>query len=558
MALRVPIGISNFVRLRHSSAVYVDKTAAIVQLLDLDSEVFLFTRPRRFGKTLLLSTLEAFLQRADLLGEDTTPLFEDLAVWRSEIARAHHQRYPVISLSFKEVSATTWEGMLEQLGDMLAERVARAFRWCAGTDFDADTGGQLARVRARTATPGMMANALKNLTQELSRVTGQRVVVLIDEYDTPLHTAWSHGFFDEALPLFRTLLGGALKDNDALFRGVLTGILRVARESLFSGFNNPSVFTLTSLEFADAFGFTQPEIEQLAQQADVVDQLPDMEAWYDGYLVGRTRIYNPWSVLHFLRSPEAGLQPHWVNSGGTALIEMLLDQAGPAIWRSLEDLYNGGSVRTEITENLIFAELATHEAALWSLLLASGYLKPARVERRLETDWYSLVIPNREVRVAWRRFLAQRLGAAASGATLERMLRAMLDGDEATFGAALQDVALKTLSHHDVTRREPERVWQAFVLGMLVALEPDYEVRSNQEAGFGRADVLVRPRQAGRPGVVMELKRLDPGGDVEAALEGAFQQIEDQAYVRSMGDAIPTVRVIAAVFEGKRVHVRIR
>jgi hypothetical protein len=556
MAFRAPIGISNFVRLRTAGATYVDKTAAIVQLLELDAEVLQFTRPRRFGKTLFLSTLEAFFQRSELLGEDSAPLFEELAVWRSEAARAHHQRYPVISLSLKDVSATSWESMLADLQHLFGALINRLLP-AEGPATAARAS--LAAIRDQGGTADQLRAALANLMEELRRATGQRVMVLIDEYDTPMQTAWAHGFFDKAMPFFRSMFGAALKDNDALFRGVLTGILRVARESLFSGFNNPAIFTVTNSRFADLFGFTQPETEQLAVQANVVDQLDGIKAWYDGYVFGAVRIYNPWSILHYLANLPDALQPYWLNSGGTTLIESLLDRGGPALWRSLEDLYTGGVVRTEIAESLVFSELERRSDALWSLLLAAGYLKPARIERIGDVDWYELVIPNREVRLAWRRFLGQRLEQATYDRhTLDRMLRAMFDGDEVSFGHLLQQVALKTLSYHDTAGDEPERVWQAFVLGMLVALEPDYEVHSNLETGYGRADVIVRPRRPGRPGVVLELKRIDPGGDVEASITRAFQQIEDRAYVTTLRGVAEPIRVIAAVFEGKRVHVRVR
>jgi hypothetical protein len=553
MAFRAPIGMSDFSKLRTANAAYVDKTAAIVQILDTPSEVFLFTRPRRFGKTLFLSTLAAWLERADLRGEDTTALFSDLAVWRSEAARAHHQRYPVVSLSLKDLAAPTWEGMVHLLGEVMAGAVDDAFRRCAGTNFGEGAGGQLQLIQQRQASVHQLSTGLPNLVSELYRVTGERVVVLIDEYDSPLHQAWTNGYYEQAIPFLRTMLGMTLKDNRSLAFGVLTGVLRVARESMFSGFNNISVNTVRSRDFTDTFGFTQREVEALAAQAGVEDRLADIEAWYNGYLFGGAPIYNPWSVLSFLRQPADGLQPYWANSGGTALIGQLIEQTEPDLWMALEDLYRGEPVSVEVSENLVFADLETDTAALWSLLLAAGYVKPIH----LDGDDMELVIPNREVRHSWGLLLARRM-RSSMGHSLDRLLRALLEGDGPTFEDGLRRVAAKVMSFHDTGGSHPERVWQAFVLGLLVYLEPEYEVRSNLEAGYGRADVLIRPRQAGRPGVVMELKRLEEGEDVATAMEAAFQQIADKGYVLALAEVAAPVRRVAAVFAGKKVHAQFR
>jgi hypothetical protein len=551
MTFRAPVGMSDFGHLRSAGAAYVDKTAAIVQLLATPGEVFQFTRPRRFGKTLFLSTLAAWLERADLRGEDTTALFSDLAVWRSDAARAHHQRYPVVSLSLKDLAAPTWEGMVHLLGRVLSEAVRAASHSCAA--FAENMGPQLRLVLERQATVHQLSTALPDLVSALHRAAGERVVVLIDEYDTPLHQAWTNGYYDQAISFLRTMLGMTLKDNRSLAFGVLTGILRVARESLFSGFNNARMFTVQNQAFADTFGFTQPEVAALAAQAGVQDHLADIEDWYDGYLFGGVRIYNPWSVLSFLEAPGDGLLPYWANSGGTALLERLIDQAEPELWLALEDLYRGATVFTEVTENLVFSDLGLDNSALWALILSAGYVKPTRRDGgRME-----LVIPNREVRHGWGLLLGRHLRMALGHRSLDRLLRALLDGDGPTFEDGLRRVAAKVMSFHD-TGSHPERVWQAFVLGLLVYLEPDYEVRSNLEAGYGRADVLIRPRQAGRPGVVMELKRLEEGGDVEVAIAAAFQQITDRAYGLALAEVASPVRQLAVVFAGKRVYARFR
>lgn len=558
MTFSAPIGESDFLQIRKQNATYVDKTRAITSIFTSPTKVFLFTRPRRFGKSTLMSTLQAFLQRPEILGEDTTPLFTDLEVWRSDEARAHHQRYTVLSLSFKDVQQQTWEMAREALRshfDLVIRRLAPVLEHPA---VPARLRDRIDAMLVPGAGDTLLQTAILTICDALHAATGHPVVLLLDEYDSPLHAAWTHGYLDEALSFFRTLLGSGLKENPFLHKAVITGILRVARESLFSGVNHLEAHSvLGGNAFADAFGFTQVEVEALARSAGLSDRMPEIEAWYNGYLIGGVRLYNPWSVLNDLKEPKDGPQPWWVNSGGTLLITALLDRFGPSLWPAMEALLAGGVLTTALDEALIFTDLERSQEAFWSLLLAAGYLKPLRMERRLGELYADLVIPNEEVRVSWRQLAARNLHLAmTSRSAVDHLTRAMLAGDERTFAADLRLIAANALSFYDTAGDWPERVWQAFVLGILVHLSPDWEVRSNLELGYGRADVMVRPREAGRPGVVIEFKRLDEGETPEAALKAALAQIEDRDYTAGLRGIADPIHRIAIVFEGKRAHVK--
>ena len=558
MPFSAPIGTSDFRQIRKQNASYVDKTRAITEIISLPTEVFLFTRPRRFGKSTLMSTLHAFFQVPELLGEDSAPLFADLAVWRSEEARAQHQRHPVLSLSFKDVQHPTWAGAQEAIRNHVSLVVQELGPVLQRPSVPATLLQRVEAMLVPGSGDAILQQAIVLLCGALHAATGRPVVLLIDEYDSPLHAAWTHGYLPDALAFFRTLLGSGLKENRFLHKAVITGILRVSRESLFSGVNHLEVHSLLDGRgFADTFGFTQVEVAQLAASAGLSDRMAEIEAWYNGYLVEGVRLYNPWSVLNYLKDPTKGPQPWWVNSGGTALLEALLDRFGPALWPDMEALLAGGVLTTGLDESLTFVDLERSHEAFWSLLLAAGYLKALRVELRQGELFADLSIPNEEVRVSWRHLAARNLHVALSSrSAVDHLTRAMLAGDERAFAADLQTLAANALSFYDTAGDWPERVWQAFVLGILVHLSPDWEVRSNQELGYGRADVIVRPRVAGRPGVVIELKKLGPGRTVNGTLRSAMAQIKRRDYAAGLRGIAEPIHLIAIVFEGKRAHVK--
>lgn len=552
----LPIGESDFRNLRRQNFVYVDKTAWIREILLGGAVATLFTRPRRFGKTLNLSSLRYFVEPADENRED---LFSGLEVWESEAARAHFQRHPVIWVSLKDAKGAEWTTVRGHIAARLAEEFGRhrALRDALPADerecFDA--------VLARTTDDALLGSSLRDLSRWLHQAHGTGVVVLIDEYDTPIHSGYAGGFFPEAVGLLRSLLSGALKDNPVLHRGVLTGVLRVAKENLSSGLNNLSVFGVLDEDHATAFGFTEAEVARLAALVDGGASLGELRDWYNGYQLGGQAIYNPWSILSCLARPGGGPQPYWVSTSSNELLTDVLLHGGEELAHDVEGLLVGEERTRPIYDTFDLRALRRNPDATWSLLVHAGYLTAVESVRTRDTYEARLRIPNREVRVAFARVAADWLSSAAGGgARVERLTRAMLEGDAEAFEDLLSALVLRALSFHDVGGDTPEAVYQAFALGLLVQMEPRWRVRSNPESGHGRADLLITPSEPGRPGAVLELKRVrsDRGETTEAALDSAERQIRDRRYAEELRAAgASPVRAWAVVFDGKRVHARL-
>jgi hypothetical protein len=548
-----PIGLSDFRELRRRGATYVDKSRLVADVVAAPASVLLLPRPRRFGKTLNLSMLRYFFERSD---EDRSGLYEGLAVWGDEAARAHFARHPVVFLTFKDVKHATWAQCLASARQVLSAAYAE-HRWLL--DHPAlhdDERRQFGDVLEGRAEPAVVESALRDLTAWLARATGESVVLLVDEYDTPIHAGFTHDYYDEAIGFFRNFLSGGLKDNPHLFKGVVTGILRLAKESIFSGLNNLAVHSLLSVRFATDFGFTPDEVQTLARLAGAENRLEDVRAWYDGYRFGGEVIYNPWSVLNFLANLDDGLRPYWAQTSANELVQRLLLRGGLDA-ADLETLLHGGTIDKPLDESLVLRDLDRRPEAVWSLLLFSGYLKAESLDGGLRPQ-VRLALPNREVESIFRTVFAEWMEAGLGGGNRVRAtLRAMLDGEIEAFAHALSELVRWSLSFHDVAGHEPERVYQAFVVGLLVHLEPDYEVRSNRESGLGRCDVLVLPRSPGRPGAALELKSLGENESPDRALEAALRQLRERDYaaeLRARGAA--PIRELAIVFDGKRAHVR--
>jgi hypothetical protein len=554
----IPIGLDDFRTLREQGMEYVDKTQLIGEILGKGASVILLPRPRRFGKTLNLSMLRWFFEKRD---EDLSALFADLRVWQAgDDVRRHFQRYPVIHLTFKGVKFDSYErcwraikAKIEALFDahrhvldagLLTEREAAEYR----------------EVLARTAQVDVYTRALADLSRHLHRHHGERVVILIDEYDEPIHAAHVNGYAPRVLDFLRAFLTEGLKGNEHLFKGVLTGILRVAKESIFSGLNNLAVYTLLRPEFSTCFGFTEPEVAALLAGAGREDQLDAVRAWYNGYVFGGTVVYNPWSILNFVASADTELRGYWLSTSANDLIREQLQHHAVRAESEITALLEGGRIERALDENVVLADLARRPEALWSLLVFSGYLKAegAKVPPG-DGPRYRLSIPNREVREVFtstfREQMASRL--EGHGGDVARLTAALLGGDAETLEEQLQAFTTNLLSYHDTALR-PEQVYHAFVIGLLATLEPEYVVRSNRESGAGRPDVTVRPRTAGKPGAVLELKVAKPGKKTpEKALEEGLSQIAAGDYgaeLRAAGAA--PVHAYAVAFDGKRVWVR--
>jgi len=414
----------------------------------------------------------------------------------------------------------------------------------------------------RTASLASYERAILELSAYLRAHHGQRVIILIDEYDEPIHAGHAHGYAPQIIDFMRSFLGAALKSNEHLGKAVITGILRVAKENLFSGLNNIGVYSLLDKEFNTAFGFTDDEVTSLLDRYGRSDKLADVRAWYNGYLFGGEVIYNPWSILSYLEREDAIPKPYWVGTSSNELIHELLETYAIKLDHVLEDLLEGRSIETYLDENINLSELPTNDDALFSLLVFSGYLKadPMPYDPIVGRLAYRLSIPNREVREVYastfQRWIKSHLGA--QGGDVGKLARAILSGDDETFEEQLQKFVLNVLAHYDVARLDPERVYHGFVLGLLAAVEPEYLVRSNHESGSGRPDVTIRPRLAGKPGALLELKLARKGKKTPAAaLREGLAQIRSKGYAADLwATGVSDVHAFAVAFDGKRVWVK--
>jgi hypothetical protein len=558
---RLPIGISDFRKLRETGLRYVDKTSFVADVLDSPVEALLFPRPRRFGKTLNLSTLRCFIEKTP---EDARPLFAGLAIEQRPEAWAHFQRYPVIFMTFKDIKASSFALALSALRQVIAEAYRQHRYLLEGDALDEQQREDFLQVLGKKGDDTLYWSALRDLSAHLHRHHGEKVAILIDEYDTPIHAGFGAGYYDAVVEFFRNFLSGGLKDNSHLWKGVLTGILRIAKESIFSGLNNLSVYSILRPAFATSFGFTPDEVARLAEDAGHASTLPDMERWYNGYRFAGQIVYNPWSVLNFLASEDQVLRPYWVSTSSMDLVrDMLLARVGDDDDGDIETLLRGKSITKLIDENVALRDLPPDADTMWGFLLFTGYLTATRVRQRDELVEVRLKIPNREVRAAYRTVFKLWLSRAlGDGRRVHDLARALLAGDAETAQRLLQTLLLHSLSFHDTGKGpgEPERVYHAFMLGLLVWLGPRYRVSSNREAGYGRCDVMIAPRTAGEPGVVMELKSVDKAKreTPAKAMASALKQLRSRDYAAELRAAgASPVREIGVVFEGKKVKVAV-
>lgn len=556
----IPIGVSDFREMREKGFYYVDKSRLIVEMLDrAGAKVLLLPRPRRFGKTLNLSMLRCFFEKRP---EDFSHLFEGLAIWEAgEPYRSHFQRYPVIFVTFRDVRGETYEACWAGLKGKIQELYRdHEFLLEAGV-FREGEKEEFETVLLGTADRRLYETALERLSDYLHRATGEKVILLIDEYDQPIHAGYINGYTRDVINFFRAFLTSGLKDNPHLERGVLTGILRIARESLFSGLNNLAVLTLLRPEFSTCFGFTEPEVQKLLEEHGRSDRLALARIWYNGYDFGGTTIYNPWSVLNFVFGDEVDARPYWLNTSSNDLIKEALVIWGAKVEPLIEDLLAGRGVLRVLDENVVLDEVSTREDSLWSLLVFGGYLKAEkRSQGEGEQPAHFLSIPNREVRLLYVNTFQEALRTKINsrGGNPDRLFSALFSGDAEILEDQLAALAEAIVSYHDIGIRAAEPFYHGFVLGLLTALEKDYEVRSNRESGKGRPDVMVRPRKPGKPGVILELKVARPGKKtLEQALAEAEAQVRANGYTKELeAQGASPVHAFVVAFDGKNVAVR--
>ncbi len=552
---RIPLGLSDFKELRENDYYYVDKSLFIAEILNRSDKVLLIPRPRRFGKTLNLSMLRYFFEKRD---DSLSSLFKGLAIEADQEAMQHQGQYPVIFLSFKDCKASSMEECLSQIRGLLIELYEEyhPFLYTNATQKEQENYDKIMKEEQELRN---WETALKFLMRLIHQQTELRVIVLLDEYDTPIHAGQEHGYYDEIVLFMRNLLSGALKDNSDLEKGVVTGILRIAKESIFSGLNNLGVFSLLELEFQDCFGFTEAEIKRLIKDFSLNStEASNLSLWYNGYLFGMRVIYNPWSVLTFISRRQRVPRPYWINTSSNALLREIITRSDPSFQTQIERLLADASIQSPLNENIVLRDLKNNETNIWSLLVFSGYLKSVSLEYREDEIIYELTIPNLEVRSFYRHTIQDWLQETIGSQRLRDLLHALIQADWETFGELLQEMVLALLSYHDTAGQEPERVYHAFVLGLLTNLNDRYLIRSNLESGYGRYDVLMIPRKPDEPGFVFEFKKFNPKKDKNAvdAMQSALQQISDRQYATELREhQVKAIWGIGVVIKGKQVWV---
>ena len=556
---KLPLGLSDFKSLIEGGRYYVDKSLFIKEVMDAAGQVLLLPRPRRFGKTLNLSTLRYFFEKTD---EPNDHLFRDLAIWEAgDQYRSACGRHPVVFLTLKDVKTDDWDDCLEMLRQLIADEYLRHdYLASAETLKDLERKEYDEILTGQAPAVGYQAS-LKTLLTHLENYHQQKVVLLIDEYDTPIHAGYVHGYYDQVVTFMRNWLSGALKDHSSLAKGVLTGILRVAKESIFSGLNNLRVYNLLDQgPFADQFGFTEPEVRKVLGDFGESDRLAEVEEWYNGYDFGGNVIYNPWSILGFLDSAPRECQPYWVNTSSNDLVHQLVQGGGDALREDIEALMAGQPLSRTVEDNTVFRDLEQSEDAVWSFLLFSGYLRASDPKTVGLDRIYELSIPNLEVKWLYTHVIRNWLKKHLSSSKLRALGQALVSGRVEQFAALLQELVLTMLSFHDTEKGAgltPEAVYQAFVLGLLADLGHAYVIRSNREAGLGRADILMAPRDTSQHGVIMEFKSWEEGRAAEEQLDSALAQIEEKRYAAELAaEGLEQILKLGIVFDGKELHVK--
>jgi hypothetical protein len=551
--MKLAIGISDFSEIIRENYYYADKSLFIKDVLD-DTKVILITRPRRFGKTLNLSMLKHFFAK-EVMNQPTHELFKNLKISEAGDEYLKHQgRYPVIFISLKDIKERSIQEAEIRFRQVISELYIEHRYLLEGEHLAAGEKKIYEKIMNQEEPLSYLKDSLKKLTAYLYRYHGQKVIVLIDEYDTPIQEGYVHNYYDDIMNFFRGFLGASLKDNSYMFKAVITGILRVSKESLFSDLNNIKVYTLLSSRYSDYFGFTEGEVLALLQKACLQEKLSEIKDWYNGYQVANTILYNPWSIINCI-SEQGLLRPYWVNTAENSLIKKLFIHANANFKSQLEILLKSQAVEMLIDEQIVFGYMQNNEMAIWSLLLMAGYLKVISQEYTDQGLLCTLSIPNREVRNLYRQVIEQWLADGHAINWYNRFLEYLLTGNIPEFKIYLEEVFLSVVSVHDVAKY-PEAFYHGLMLGFTASLDRKaYDIKSNRESGYGRYDLAIIPTDPQKLVILMEFKAAEEN-NLQQTAEQALQQIDEKQYAAEfLTRGLNKVLKIGISFCGKKLCV---
>ena len=539
---RLAIGVSDFKKIIEGDFYYFDKTKFIEEIIKDGSEVKLFARPRRFGKTLNMSMLKYFFDIENK--EENKKIFKDLYIEKTEAFKEQGQ-YPVIFLSLKDLKASTWEEMEEKITVILSELFSEyGYLVNELVEIDSDKFKKIINENANLSNLG---RSLKFLTKILYEKYNKKVVVLIDEYDSPLVSAYINGYYEKAKDFFKTFYSTVLKDNSYLQMGVLTGIIRVIKAGIFSDLNNLSTYTILSDVYTDSYGLTEEEVEKSLKYYGIEQEISNVKDWYDGYKFGDSEVYNPWSILNFLRFKE--LRAYWVDTSGNDLIKDVLKKITKNTIEALERLFNGEGLKQNISGTSDLSKLLS-EDELWELMLFSGYLT---VEEKIDHKNYVLRLPNKEIKELFRdTFLEKYFGR---GSKLLYLMEALTENRIDEYEERLQEILLTSVSYND-TKKGNEAFYHGLIMGMGLYLEGEYITKSNIESGLGRYDFVIEPKNKTKRAFIMEFKATDSIENLEEVSKEALRQIEDKKYDISLKqNGVKDITYLGIAFCGKQIKI---
>ena len=539
---RLAIGLSDFKHLIEEDFYYFDKTKFIDEIIQDGAQVKLFTRPRRFGKTLNMSMLKYFFDIKE--AEENRKIFKDLYIEKTESFKEQGQ-YPVIFLSLKDLKARTWEEMQEKIVVTLSDFFSE-YQYILEELNENDTN-KFKKVLIGEANLSNLGTILKFLTKILYEKYNKKVIVLIDEYDSPLVSAYINGYYESAKDFFKTFYSIVLKDNNYLQMGVLTGIIRVIKAGIFSDLNNLSTYTILSDDYTDSYGLTEEEVEKSLKDYGIEAEISKVKDWYDGYKFGDSEVYNPWSILNFLQYKE--LRAYWVDTSGNDLIKDVLKNITKNTIEALERLFNGEGLKQNISGTSDLSKLLSEEE-LWELMLFSGYLT---VEEKIDQDNYVLRLPNKEVRTLYRKtFFEKYFGR---GSKLLYLMEDLTENRIDEYEERLQEILLTSVSYND-TKKGNEAFYHGLIMGMGLYLEGEYITKSNIESGLGRYDFVIEPKNKTKRAFIIEFKSTDNIEKLEEVSKEALRQIEDKKYDISLKqNGVKDITYMGIAFCGKQIKI---